>query len=329
MLQSIVNRKLLFTGGSGYLATNLINSIKDTDCDIVRVARPGTRFVPAVGRARIEDVAGDVRELSVWMRLLRQIDVVFHLAAQTSVYVANENPIADMEVNVRPMLYLLETCRQQGWGPIVLFSGTATEAGLSLTLPVNESHPDNPITVYDLHKLMAEKYLKYYVSQRIVRGVTLRLANVYGPGPTSRSKERGVLNQMVRRALAGETLTIHGHGRHVRDYIYIDDVNRAFLAAVENIDRINGQHLVVGSGQAHTVVEALTLVADRVALKTGRRPPIRSVEPPQPRSPIESRNFVADSTRFSQATAWKPAVTLAEGIDRTIEAFLAEERVYS
>jgi len=80
------------------------------------------------------------------------------------------------------MLNLLEICRKKKLKPIVLFSGTVTEAGICQEMPVNETVKDSPITIYDIHKLMAETYLKHYCRQGFVRGAILRLANVYGPG---------------------------------------------------------------------------------------------------------------------------------------------------
>ena len=169
---------------------------------------------------------------------------------------------------------------------------------------------------------MAEQYLKYYVRQGIVCGAVLRLANVYGPGPESCRADRGILNQMTRRALAGEPLTVYGRGSQLRDYVYIEDVIRAFLEATRMIDRLNSKHFVIGSGQGYTIAQAMNLVSERAALKTGSRVSVIHIDPPSPQSPIESRNFVADSSQYSQATGWQPRYSLAEGIDRTIEVQL-------
>jgi UDP-glucose 4-epimerase len=313
-------KRILVTGGAGYLAGSLVNLLKVADCHITRLGRSAEKFTPVTGAARIEDAVGDVRERSVWERELKNVDIVFHLASQTSVYVANEDPTADFEANVRPMLYLLETCRRQNLHPVVLFSGTVTEAGIPTRLPVDESHPDNPVTVYDLHKLMAENYLKYYVAQGFVRGASLRLANVYGPGAKSSSADRGVLNMTILKALAGEPITVYGSGEQLRDYIYVEDVAQAFVRAADSIELTNGSHFVMGTGEGHTIAEAMATVSKRVALKTGLEVPLVHVEPPTPQSPIEGRNFVADSRLFSRLTGWRARYSLAEGIDRTIEA---------
>lgn len=303
------------------MATNLIHSLKDIDCTIIRLSRD-SGLLPVNGIINILDITGDICGREIWEQVLEDVDIVYHFAAQTSVYVADENPLADLEINVVPMLNLLETCRLQGWRPTVLFSSTVTVAGIPTRLPVDETHPDRPITVYDLHKLMAEQYLKYYVNQDIVRGAVLRLANVYGPGPRSSRSDRGILNQMIRRALAGESLTVYGRGDQLRDYVYVEDVVRSFLEAARRIDRLNSKHFVIGSGQGYTIAQSVNLVSERVALKTGNRVPVIHTDPPSPQLPIEARNFVADSSQFRQVTDWRPRYSLAGGIDRTIEVFL-------
>jgi UDP-glucose 4-epimerase len=313
-------KRLLITGGGGYLAYGLVNRLKGVRCSIIRLGRSADKFTPFPGRARISDVVGDVRERQVWNTVLDETDVVFHFAAQTSVYIANQDPVADFNSNVLPMLHLLEACRSKRLNPIVVFAGTATEVGTARTIPVNETFPDRPVTIYDMHKLMAENYLKYYTREETVRGTTLRLANVYGPGPASSSADRGVLNMMLRRALAGEPITVYGEGNQIRDYIYLDDVTNAFLNGVAAIENTKGRNFVIGSGEGHTILEAMTMVSERVALKTGVRSRVIHIEPPQPQSLIEARNFVADSSLFCKLTGWRTRMTLAEGIDRTIES---------
>lgn len=322
ILNCYSGKRILVTGGAGYIATSLISLLKDIDCHILRLHRSDTPATQFAGKATIKDFIEDVRDKSIWKRVLQDVDIVFHFAAQTSVYVANEDPKADMNVNVLPMLCLLETCRQNRWKPIVLFSGTVTETGLPSHLPVDENHPDNPVTIYDLHKLMAENYLKYYVNQGLVRGAVLRLANVYGPGPESSSADRGVLNVMVRKALRREQLTIYGKGDYIRDYVYVEDVVRAFLLAGANIERLNGWHFVIGSGIGYTLKEAVDLVAKCVETKTGKQSMVSHIDPPTPQSPIESRNFVADSSRFQKATNWRPLVNLEQGIISMLETLL-------
>ncbi|MFH0947960.1 MAG: NAD-dependent epimerase/dehydratase family protein [Elusimicrobiota bacterium] len=314
-----INKKILITGGAGYLAYSLTSLLSDVNCSITRLDLNFSGFSKN-GKAKIKDVQGDISKTETFDGLLDDIDIIFHFAAQTSVYKANENPMVDWQINVVPMLNMLEICRKKNLKPVILFSGTVTEAGMPVSLPVNEKHPDNPITIYDLHKLMSENYLKYYVKQDFVKGAVLRLANVYGPGPKSSSVDRGILNMMIRRALNGENLTLYGDGKYIRDYIYVKDVARAFLFAASNIEKTNGQHFVIGSGNGITIADAFNLVVDRVSLKTSKKVEVNNVPPPSTLSLIENRNFVADSSKFMKYAGWNAEYTLNMGIDAVIES---------
>ena len=328
LIEFYQDKRILVTGGSGFLATNLVEALKDTKCFIRRLSR-GARFPVHAGAARIEDMKADIAEEATWERALDGIDIVFHFAAQTGVSTANEDPVADFGANVLPMLRMLEACRKKNLHPVALFSGTVTEAGITDRIPVDENIPDNPVTVYDLHKMMAENYLKYYVRKGMVRGAVLRLANVYGPGPRSSGANRGVLNGMIEKALEGRTLTIYGQGDYVRDYIYVRDVVGAFLAAGASIDRLNGRHYVIGSGTGHTIAETVRMIASRVERISGFPVAVMHVDLPDGMSPIEQRNFVADTTHFSSRTGWMAGTSLAEGIDLTIDYFVREAEVAS
>lgn len=311
-------KRILVTGASGYLATNLINSLKDVKCTIIRLSR-SNKLLPVNGIVNIVDITGNICARETFEQILKDVDIVYHLAAQTSVYVAEENPLLDLEVNVVPMLNLLETCRNKAWKPIIIFSGTVTEVGIPKNLPVSEVCEDYPVTIYDIHKLMAERYLKYYSQHGIVYGTVLRLANVYGPGPKSSNADRGILNMMIRKALKGEDLPLYGKGEYLRDYIYIKDAVRAFLIAGMKIDNLKGQHYIIGSGEGHILKEAFGLVADRVKRKVGVGVQIVNVNSPDSQNQIDSRNFVSDSGKFIAGTDWKPMTNLINGIDQTIE----------
>jgi nucleoside-diphosphate-sugar epimerase len=147
------------------------------------------------------------------------------------------------------------------------------------------------------------------------------MPNLYGPGPRNSSADRGVLNRMVRRALAGETLTVYGTGEYIRDYLFVADAARAFLAAAEKIETVHGQHFVIGTGIGTTIREAFDWVAERVATRGHARVNVNRIDPPSPLPAIETRNFVADASRFKTGTGWFATVELIAGIDRTIEFY--------
>jgi nucleoside-diphosphate-sugar epimerase len=308
-------KTVVVTGASGYIAAAIVERLAGVAAKVVRLSRKA----PAP-RAGCSDLTGDYADPELWRLALPGADAVFHLAAQTSFYKAAEDPDADFRANVAPMRALLETGRREGLKPFIVFAGSSTQAGLPQRTPVDESHPDAPITVYDLHKLLSEKLLEGYARQGLARGATLRLSNVYGPGPKSSAADRGILNASIGRALRDESLTVYGAGDAVRDYLYIDDMAAAFLAAGRGGPSLDGRHFVMGSGRGISLRDAFNLVVARVEAKTGRKVPVVSVPEPAGLSPIESRRFVANADAFRQASGWAPAVALEDGIDRTIES---------
>jgi len=324
-------RRILVTGGAGYLGARLLRhlapALLDAGCRVRILSRRSGAVPDLPSGIEVERFAGDLRDPGIAPALVQDVDLVFHLAAQTSVYAAEEDPSADHEINVAATLRLLDAARLTGRRPVFLLAGTVTQAGLTPRVPVDETAPDLPVTVYDLHKLMAESYLRYHVRCGHVRGASLRLSNVYGPGPASGSSDRGVLNVLVRRAVGGETLTVYGEGKALRDYVYVDDIAAAFEAAALGIERIDGEYFVIGSGRGTAIKDAVALVAARALAKTGRRAEVIHVPPPRPPSPIEARDFIAESRRFRDATGWSPRVALEEGIDRTIDALRGGEGV--
>ena len=317
-------RTVLITGARGFIGSALTSSLSGTDCRLIRASRRPLAEAPNTV-AEIEDMVGDLASPDIWRESVieRGAEIIFHLASQTSITVAEDNPALDLEANVLPMLYLLDSCRGSGRLVDVLFAGTATQIGLPERLPVDETHPDRPLSVYDVNKLAAENHLATFAANGAVRGATLRLCNVYGPGAQEGSAERGVLNKTIVRALEGETITVFGDGHELRDYIFIDDVIAAFLAASEAMKDASGCHFVVGTGEGHSLAEVFSLVAERVEHATGRSVPVDHIDWPTDSLPIERRNFVADPTLMREVTGWSARTSLSEGIEQTIAFFHA------
>lgn len=320
--QYFENKKIFLTGGSGYIATNVVEFLKKINCEIVRFDLLRKFSILDDCIARVTDICGDIRDKNYLMDCFVGSDIIFHFAAQTSAYVAGQDPIVDYKINVLPMLNMLEICREKHISPSIVFSSTATICGVTKKTFVNDEVLNYPETVYDLHKMMAEDYLKYYSRQGFVKGVSLRLANVYGPGPKSSSADRGVLNTMTKKALRGENITIYGKGEFIRDYIHVKDVALAFLLAATNIDKLNSRNFVIGSGVGYTISDAFKLVAKCVQAKAGVKADVVSIDYPSEFQSIEKRDFVADSSAFKKNTGWEARYALKNGIDDMIDNFL-------
>ncbi len=315
--QAYEGKRILVTGAGGFLGGALIEAFSEIRCDLVCLSRSG-QFPVNQGKARRTDKLAIYNSREFWEKILPGADYIFHFAAQTGVPEAEADACLDYESNVKPLLTFLEVCREMKFSPAVVFAGTATQVGIPDTLPVSEDAPSNPVTVYDFHKQMAENELKNAVLEKIVRGVTLRLTNVYGPGKNVSSPERGVLNQMIRRALEGGVMSVYGSGGEIRDYLYIDDAIRAFLVAACTSGVLCGGQFIIGSGKGHSILESFQIIRDSVMNLTGIEASIELTAYPEKKSKIDSRNFIADSRRFEELTGWRARTNLYQGIERSI-----------
>jgi|SRR3989344_3539426 len=309
-------KNILITGANGYIGSSLTNKLKQSDCKLFLLSRKGGKSMK-----NITWYKGDITEKGIWKKILQDIDLVFHFAAQTSSAIANSNPAKDAIHNFLPITEFIETCKNYGFRPDFIFSGTVTQVGLTKSIPVNEKFRDNPVTIYDIHKLAAEKYLQYYSSEFNGRTTILRLPNIYGPGQASSRADRGIVNLMIKKALLGDSLTVFGSGKYIRDYLYIDDVVSAFLTAAKKIKKINGNYYILGTGKGHSILQMVNLIKKEVEKRINKKIKIVFREFLPGTSRIELRNFIADPSSFKRDSGWKSAIMLQEGIKKTVEYF--------
>jgi nucleoside-diphosphate-sugar epimerase len=300
---------ILVTGASGLIGSALVQSLQKKG-----------NLIYCQSRYHHEEQAGvkwlkhDLVNDSWEDHSLPAIDVIYHLAGQTSTYVARQNPIADLSSNVLTLLNILEFFKKQAHPPFIVLAGTVTEVGLTDQLPINENFSDHPITFYDISKLTAELYLKQYVKDRYVNGCCLRLPNVFGRMQNGQMLDRGIIDKVYRRAIDGLNINLYGDGGYIRDYLFLDDVVSAFVLASENMERTNGRMFCLGSGRGIALKDAFMKVIDAATLITGTKVELVQVPPPVGLSAIEYRNAVIDASEFTKATGWLPKYSFDEAI---------------
>lgn len=300
--------RFLITGGAGFIGAALANELVRQG-HTVRVlddlsAGDQDRLDPAVHftRGNVED------KPKVW-RLLTKIDCVYHLAARVSVPESVLYPREYNDTNVGGTVAIMEAMRDAGIKRVVLASSGAVY-GEQLTGKVHETLLPTPTSPYAVSKLAAEGYVQTIGGQWNIETVALRIFNAYGPGQAVPPTHAPVIPQFVRQILGGGSLVIYDDGRQIRDYVYVDDVVRALVAAATAPD-VARQIINIGTGVG-TSINELVRVIEAV---TGRQ--ATTVVNPAVSGGVSS--LVADTGRARQLLAYRPQVTLAEGLARLIE----------
>lgn len=306
--------RVLVTGGAGFVGSHVVEVLRAAGhrVAVVDVLDPGrAEFVPAdVPLYRVDVASPQLEEVFQEERP----QVVCHHAAQASVAVSVREPLRDARVNVLGTLNVLECCVRYGVGRVLFASTGGAIYGEPDRLPVSEDHPTRPVSPYGVHKLCAEQHLAAYGHLYGLRWVALRYGNVYGPRQDPYG-EAGVVAIFCAAMLEGRQPVIFGDGQHTRDYVYVEDVARANLLALE----ADAQGVFnVGTGVETPTRRIFDLVRDATGF------------PGEPRygpaRPGDVRRICLDIARAERVLGWRPQVTLTEGIARTVAWFRAQAR---
>jgi UDP-glucose 4-epimerase len=304
-------------GASGYIGSKLVNKLTDSGCNVIRSSRRDT-----ITNGDSEFVMAELDSLDFWLNIVEKSDVIIHLAGNTSINVANDNPALDLNSSVVPIYRLIEACKILRKRPRVVFASTVTAYGFTDNLPVSEATAENPESFYDLHKFFVERQLVLATKLNICDGVSLRLANVYGPSSANSSaNDRGILNKIIGLALAGDIVSLYGSGNYIRDYIYIDDVVDAFILASIS-SKSAGEVFNVGSGVGTSVRDAFNAVTQEVYRQTNKIIEMKDVPWPENSPKIDMRNFTASIKKAHTCLGWSPKVSLQTGIATTVKSII-------
>lgn len=307
-------KTILITGAGGYIAGRLLDFLSVSNCKIIAVTQK------QIKKSRnISKISGDISKRDFWCGVLKEVDIVVHLAGNTSLRFAELDPVGSLESSVFPILGLIEASKITGMVPKVIFSSTSTVYGLTTMMPQSEIGPLNPITIYDLHKYFAEQQLFLASSRGDIEAICLRLSNVYGPSENiSSAQDRGILTKVALNALNGDPIKLYGGGEFLRDYIFIDDVVRAMMMIAVS-KKILPNAMNLSSGTSMRVCDVFGLITNKAQEITGKSMTMEQADFPPEFSPIELRNYVANIDVIKSELGWIPQVTIEAGIDQLIK----------
>jgi UDP-glucose 4-epimerase len=318
---------VLVTGGLGFIGSNLACRLAGygahvTVLDNLNPGQGGNRenIAPCAGQVTL--LLGDQADRALVEEAVRGTAVVFNLAGRVAHMDSIRDPFGDLHSNATAQLALLEACRKRAPETKVVFAGTRSQYGRTVSLPVDEDHPQLPTDINGANKVAAERYHLVYHAVHGLRTTSLRLTNTYGPRQLMAHGRQGFMNWFMRLAMDGREILVYGDGAQLRDLVYVDDVVDAFLLA--GLDpAADGEAFNLGSGAAVSVRR----LAEMVVAGAGRGA-VRMVEYPPDQRPIEVGDFEADVSRIERTLGWSPSVGLEDGIARTVAYFEPRRHLY-
>jgi UDP-glucose 4-epimerase len=315
-------RRVMITGGLGFIGSNLARQLVDLGADVLLVdsliADYGGNLFNVDGfESRVRINIADVRQASTMQTLVRDREVIFNLAGQVSHIDSMKDPQTDLDINCRSQLTILEACRVRNPAVKVVYAGTRQIYGRPDRLPVDESQLVRPTDINGINKAAGEQYHLVYNNVFGIRACSLRLTNVYGPRQLIRHNRQGFIGWFIRLALEGKEIQIYGDGSQVRDFVHVSDVADAFLRAGAS-DTVNGDVFNVGGNEPTTHKDLVALL-----LAAAGRGSVRFVEWPDDKKRIDIGSFYTDSSKFQAAVGWQPTIRLQAGLTDTLAFYRA------
>ncbi|MFD1422497.1 NAD-dependent epimerase/dehydratase family protein [Laceyella tengchongensis] len=305
--------KVLVTGGAGFIGSHIVDQLIARGDQVVIVdnlsSGKESQVNPAAVFYNVDITSPDLHAVMEQERP----EVVIHQAAQIHVNTSVDNPSLDANINILGSINLLEGCRKAGVKKVV-YASSAAVYGTPAYLPVDERHPIGPLSGYGVSKYTVEHYLSVYHHLYGLNYTVLRYANVYGLRQDPRG-EGGVISIFIDKVLGREPLTIFGDGEQTRDYIYVEDIARANLSAIERGD---GEVLNVGTGVSTSLNEVVRLFDEIAGVK-------HEVNyGPDRAGDIKHSYFNNEKVR--RVLDWEPRVSLREGLAKTYAYYQEEYR---
>ncbi|MEL6182164.1 MAG: GDP-mannose 4,6-dehydratase [Myxococcota bacterium] len=310
------DRSTLVTGATGLLGSWLVERLVNAGADVVCLVRdwvPQSELVRTGLLERVKVVRGDVRDLELMERVLGEFEIktVMHLAAQTIVAIANNNPLSTFDTNIRGTWLMLEACRRSPSVEQVVLASSDKAYGTCETLPYLEDTPLQGEHPYDVSKSCADLIARTYAVTYGLPVCVTRCGNFYGGGDLNWNR---LVPGTIRSVLRDKPPLLRSNGQFVRDYIYVEDGAAAYMLLAERMAEdpsLAGEAFNFSNESQVTVLE----MVERILALTGcgQKPVILD----QAKHEIPNQALSAQKARAR--LGWTPLYTLDEGLSRTID----------
>lgn len=308
----IEGKRVLVTGGAGFIGSHIAERLcQDNSVIVYDDLSAGRRSNLSGFEGKMDFVEGDVRDEDALREALRDVDIVFHCAAQVSVERSVEDPLETAKINIGGTLRILWEGKKAEVDRIV-FPSSAAVYGSSPEMPKREDMQTDADSPYAASKIVGEQYCRLFNKVYDLPTVVLRCFNVYGPRQDESSPYASVIPRFITAMLDGEPPRIFGDGGQTRDFIFIDDVVEGFLLAA-SVEGVRGGTINIASGRSLSILELLETL--RQVLGTEVEPEFVAERPG------DVRHSFADISRAKRKLGFAPRVDHAKGLRRTVEHF--------
>lgn len=301
--------KYIITGGAGFIGSHLCDyllELKSTQkIIIIDNLKDGSKknLKLSLKNKKVKLYKKDIKNKEKIFNLFKNIDVVFHLAAQSDIVPSIENPVEYYQSNVNGTLNILETMRDQNVKKII-FAASSSCYGLPKFIPTKEIDQIDLRYPYAFSKNMAEQMIVHWSRVYNINYISLRLFNVYGPRSRTNSAYGAALGIFMKQKLSNSPYTVVGDGKQKRDFIHVRDVSKAFYKA--GVSQQKNKIFNVGSGKPVTVNYLLRLIGDQQKVYV-------------PKRPGEPNVTHADIKKIKKFLKWKPEISIEKGIKNVLE----------
>lgn len=326
MIKYYKNKKILITGGVGFIGSNLAKALVKLKADITIVDSMIPRYGGNLFNLRgIEDKVkinySDMRDGFSLNYIVQKKELIFNLAGQVSHIDSMKDPFTDLDINCKAHLSLLESCKKYNPNVKIVFTSTRQVYGKPLYLPVDEKHPLQPIDVNGINNIASEQYHIVYNRIYGIKTVILRLTNTYGPGQLIKHDSQGFTGGFIRKAICGEKIKIFGNGRQLRDFNYVEDVVNALLISGIK-EKAVGKIYNLGYNKYYSLLDFVEILKKYCEFR------YEIVPFPEDREKIDIGDYYADFSKIRDELGWNQRTDLGEGIKKTMAYYKKYKRYY-
>jgi UDP-glucose 4-epimerase len=321
-LSSIKGKKVLITGGLGFIGSNLAHKCvelgaKVTVYDNLDSHSGGNLYNVHDIQDSVQFLFCDILNFDSLVQAIVKKDIIFNCAASTSHPFSMKEPWIDLDVNSRGVINILEGINRFNRDAKFVHIGTSTQLGPLQYQPADEKHPEFPTDIYSANKSVSEKYTNIYAKTHNLNATVIRFSNVFGPRASIHSPEFTFNNYFIGLALQGKDITVFGEGRQLRNVIYVDDAVEALIISSLSV-KMNKEVFFVVGDEHYSVAQ----IAEETVKHIGKGK-VKYVEWPKERESIEIGDAIISNKKIKETINWRPKISLKDGLIKTKEYFTA------